>query len=151
LCDKQDTARGSVGLTAEAIPDKWDGFIYWVSACYDPTVTHSMLLSYDEELLTRMWHHCGRNREQRPWISIGDAYDHKELTKAWSASDRGLKKLSDVARKSENRTIFLIDSSSYRHIAVSVELEIAEVDGVQMYCVDLKFGDFLSFERRSIW
>jgi hypothetical protein len=90
---------------------------------------------------------AGEKREQRPWIVIGDVHGHGELANAWFVGDQGLKKLSDVARLSYNKTIFLIDSSRMKHVAVSAELEFADVDGVLMYCVDVKFEDCVAIEQ----
>lgn len=79
--------------------------------------------------------------KQRPWVSIGDSLSHNGLTKAWAAGGNSLNGVSEIGSRCENRSITLIDLSRKEQIVISVEMEEAVVDGVPMYCIDLKSED----------
>ena len=79
--------------------------------------------------------------EKRPWISIGSSSGNNELVKAWGAGARSINEVSDVGSRSENKSIALMDSSRKEQIIISVEMEEAVIDGVSMYCIDIKFED----------
>ena len=78
---------------------------------------------------------------QRPWVSIGGSFSHNELTRAWASGSNSLNEVSEIGSRCENRSIALIDSSRKEQIIISVEIEEAAIDGVPMYCIDLKFED----------
>lgn len=79
--------------------------------------------------------------KKRPWISIGGSLGNIELVKAWGAGARSINEVSDVGSRSENKSIDLVDSSQKKQIIISVEMEEAVIDGVSMYCIDIKFED----------
>ena len=78
--------------------------------------------------------------KQRPWVSIGDSLSHNGLTKAWAAGGNSLNGVSEIGSRCENRSITLIDLSRKEQIVISVEMEEV-VDGVPIYCIDLKSED----------
>ena len=75
--------------------------------------------------------------EPRPWVAIGNTLGQPELYRTLG----DLKKLGEVGSRYESKSTLMKDMYQKEHIAVSVEMEEALVDGELMYCVDLKYKD----------
>ena len=75
--------------------------------------------------------------EPRSWVAIGNTLGQPELYRTLG----DLKKLGEVGSRYESKSTLMKDMYQREHIAISVEMEEALVDGELMYCVDLKYKD----------
>jgi hypothetical protein len=75
---------------------------------------------------------CGLSEDSKPWVSLG-APVNKELSEIFMSMN-DLKKLEDFGAKLQCHTL----TNTRDQTDISVVLEEAKVNGVSMYCIDIK-------------
>jgi hypothetical protein len=77
--------------------------------------------------------------EPRPWVTIGSSDKNSELIHVWAGGGGSLKELGEIGSRCENKSHILKRRSVA--VEIAVEMEVVVVDGVPMYCLDLKEED----------